>query len=110
MTLLFPSQVRWSPHSEPILASAGADRRLHVWDLSKIGEKQSPEEAVDGPPELLFIHGGHTAKIYDFSWNENEPWVICSVASDNMMQVWQMAENIYEVQPGEAEGDSKPKQ
>ncbi|GFO12640.1 LOW QUALITY PROTEIN: histone-binding protein rbbp4 [Plakobranchus ocellatus] len=88
-------QVQWSPHNETILASSGTDRRLHVWDLSKIGEDQSPEDAEDGPPELLFIHGGHTAKISDFSWNPNEPWVICSVSEDNIMQVWQMAENIY---------------
>ncbi|KAG8508837.1 Histone-binding protein RBBP7 [Galemys pyrenaicus] len=38
----------------------------------------------------LFIHGGHTAKISDFSWNPNEPWVICSVSEDNIMQIWQM--------------------
>lgn len=37
-----------------------------------------------------FIHGGHTAKISDFSWNQNEPWVVCSVSEDNIMQVWQM--------------------
>lgn len=61
--------------------------RLHVWDLSKIGEEQTTEDAEDGPPELLFIHGGHTAKISDFSWNPNEPWVICSVSEDNIMQV-----------------------
>lgn len=24
-----------------------------MWDLSKIGEEQSPEDAEDGPPELL---------------------------------------------------------
>ena len=49
----------------PIFASffSGTDRRLHVWDLSKIGEEQTAEDAEDGPPELLFIHGGHTAKI-----------------------------------------------
>ena len=88
-------QVQWSPHNETILASSGTDRRLHVWDLSKIGEEQSAEDAEDGPPELLFIHGGHTAKISDFSWNPNDPWVICSVSEDNIMQVWQMAENIY---------------
>ena len=67
-------QVQWSPHNETILASSGTDRRLHVWDLSKIGEEQSTEDAEDGPPELLFIHGGHTAKISDFSWNPNDPW------------------------------------
>lgn len=55
--------MQWSPHNETILASSGTDRRLHVWDLSKIGEEQSSEDAEDGPPELLFIHGGHTAKI-----------------------------------------------
>uniref|UniRef100_A0A671KLG1 Histone-binding protein RBBP4 n=1 Tax=Sinocyclocheilus anshuiensis TaxID=1608454 RepID=A0A671KLG1_9TELE len=82
-------------------------RRLNVWDLSKIGEEQSPEDAEDGPPELLFIHGGHTAKISDFSWNPNEPWVICSVSEDNIMQVWQMAENIYNDEDPEGAADTE---
>jgi len=94
-------QVGWSPFNETIVASASSDRRLHVWDLSKIGEEQSPEDAEDGPPELMFIHGGHTAKIADFSWNANDPWVVASVAEDNVIQVWQVAENIY------AEGDDE---
>jgi hypothetical protein len=29
-------------------------------------------------------------KISDFSWNPNEPWVVCSVSEDNIMQIWQM--------------------
>lgn len=36
-----------------VLASSGADRRLNVWDLSRIGAPQTLEEAEDGPPELL---------------------------------------------------------
>ncbi|CAJ0562805.1 unnamed protein product, partial [Mesorhabditis spiculigera] len=88
-------QVQWSPHNETILASSGSDRRVHIWDLSKIGETQSAEDAEDGPPELLFIHGGHTAKVSDFSWNQNEPWLVCSVAEDNILQVWQMSDTIY---------------
>ncbi|ELW64704.1 Histone-binding protein RBBP4 [Tupaia chinensis] len=55
-------QVQWSPRNETILAFSGTDRRLNVCDLSKIGEEQSPEDAEDGPPELLFIHGGHTCQ------------------------------------------------
>jgi len=104
-------QVQWSPHNETILASSGTDRRLHVWDLSKIGEEQSAEDAEDGPPELLFIHGGHTAKISDFSWNPNEPWVVCSVSEDNIMQIWQMADNIYneeDAEPTAAEQLERP--
>jgi len=50
--------------------------------------------------------GGHTAKISDFSWNPNEPWVICSVSEDNIMQVWQMADNIYnEEEANDSQGD-----
>eukprot|EP00823_Brevimastigomonas_motovehiculus_P002527 TRINITY_DN1543_c0_g1_i1.p1 TRINITY_DN1543_c0_g1~~TRINITY_DN1543_c0_g1_i1.p1 ORF type:complete len:448 (-),score=105.20 TRINITY_DN1543_c0_g1_i1:454-1797(-) len=87
--------VQWSPFSETILASCGGDRRVNIWDLSRIGEEQSPEDAEDGPPELLFIHGGHTDKIADFCWNPSDEWIIASVADDNVLQVWQMAENIY---------------
>ena len=123
-------QVSWSPFSETILGSASSDRRMHVWDLSKIGEEQatpsprparpspplshrllpaprpqSPEDAEDGPPELLFIHGGHTSKVSDFGWNPNEPWIIASVADDNVLQVWSPAENIVvEEEGGDEEG------
>ncbi|KAG2409814.1 WD-40 repeat-containing protein [Vigna angularis] len=88
-------QVGWNPKNETILASCCLGRRLMVWDLSRIDEEQSPEDAEDGPPELLFIHGGHTSKISDFSWNPCEDWVVASVAEDNILQIWQMAENIY---------------
>ena len=83
-------QVEWSPTNEAILASSASDRRINVWDLSRIGEEQTPEDAEDGPPELLFIHGGHTAKVSDFSWNINHEFLIASVAEDNILQCWQM--------------------
>jgi len=91
-------QVEWSKHNESVFASCGADRRAHIWDLSKVGEEQAPEDAEDGPPELLFIHGGHTSKISDLSWNpsKEDEWVIASAAEDNILQIWQCAENIYD--------------
>ena len=48
--------------------------------------EQAPEDAEDGPPELLFIHGGHTSKVSDFAWNPSDDWVIASVAEDNILQ------------------------
>ena len=48
---------------------------------------QSPEDAEDGPPELLFVHGGHTSKVSDFAWNPTDDWVVASVAEDNILQV-----------------------
>ncbi|KAI0987492.1 hypothetical protein GJ496_007531 [Pomphorhynchus laevis] len=89
-------QVQWSPHHETILASSGTDRRVIIWDLSRIGNDQSPEDFEDGPSEMIFIHAGHTAKISDFCWNAEEPWIIASVSEDNILQVWQVAEAIYE--------------
>lgn len=68
-----------------------------------MGQEQSPEDAEDGPPELLFIHGGHTSKVFDFSWNANDSWYIASVAEDNVLQVWQMAESIYNEEDEEPE-------
>jgi histone-binding protein RBBP4 len=81
--------VSWSPHEEPIFASAGNDRRVIIWDLSRIGNEQTPEDAEDGPAELLFMHGGHTNRVSDISWNPSDPWVMCSAAEDNIIQVWQ---------------------
>eukprot|EP01103_Thecamoeba_quadrilineata_P016029 TRINITY_DN5241_c0_g1_i1.p1 TRINITY_DN5241_c0_g1~~TRINITY_DN5241_c0_g1_i1.p1 ORF type:complete len:419 (+),score=62.19 TRINITY_DN5241_c0_g1_i1:113-1258(+) len=88
-------QVQWNPNCETILGSCASDRRVHVWDLGLIGTELPPEDRDDGPPELLFIHGGHTSKITDFGWNLNEGWVVASVAEDNILQIWQMAEVIY---------------
>ena len=64
-----------------------ADRRVAVWDISNIGMEQTPEEADDGPPELMFVHGGHTDKVSDISWNPVFPWVIASASDDNILQV-----------------------
>ena len=58
------------------------------------------------PPELLFIHGGHTNKVSELSWSLSEPWVLASVAEDNILQIWQMAENIYN-EDAEAEAAAK---
>lgn len=78
------------------------------FDAFRIGEEQLELDADDGPPELLFSHGGHKAKISDFSWNKNEPWVISSVADDNTLQVWQMAESIYRDEDDIASAEEPP--
>jgi len=69
--------------------------RWCVWDLARIGAEQSAEDEEEGPAELLFIHGGHTDKVNDISWNLNDDWVVASVSEDNILQVWSMGENIY---------------
>ena len=87
--------MHWSPFDPSVLASCSADRRIALWDLSRIGAEQSAEDAEDGPPELLFLHGGHTSRVNDFSWNPNYEWCIGGVSEDNVMQVWCPAEDVY---------------
>lgn len=70
-----------------------------------IGAEQSPEDAEDGPPELLFLHGGHTSKVSDFSWNGKHEWTIASVSEDNVLQVWNLAEEIYAEDDDEEDND-----
>jgi histone-binding protein RBBP4 len=40
------------------------------------------------------MHGGHTNHLADFSFNMNEPWVVCSAAEDNLIQIWKVSEAI----------------
>ncbi|KAL8667787.1 MAG: hypothetical protein Q9202_000251 [Teloschistes flavicans] len=88
------TSLAWHPFEEAVLGSSSCDRRIIFWDLSRVGEEQTPEDAEDGPPELLFMHGGHTNRMTDFSWNMNDPWVLCSAAEDNLIQVWKVANSI----------------
>jgi len=88
------TSLAWHPTESSILGSGSYDRRLLFWDLSRVGEEQMPEDEADGPPELLFMHGGHTNHLADFSWNLNDPWVVCSAAEDNLLQIWKVADSI----------------
>ena len=77
-----------------IFSSSSADRRCMIWDFGRCGKQQTPEEAQDGPPELLviyllkliqFVHGGHRSKVSDLDWNLNEKYVISSVEDNNIL-------------------------
>lgn len=78
-------QVVWAPHSEHHLMSASRSRLVHIIDMSKAGRKDRP----DDPPEVVFVHAGHTAKVSDISWNLHNPWLFASVSDgEQTMHVW----------------------
>lgn len=88
-------QLAWSPTNETIFASSSSDRRVMLWDVSRIGLEQTPEDAEDGPPELLFMHGGHTSRPTDLSWSPTADWYMATTSEDNILQVWQPSKSIY---------------
>lgn len=114
------TSLSWHPQEVGVLGSGSYDRRIMFWDLSKVGEEQLPDDQEDGPPELcvpstsklmstcnanshtrLFMHGGHTNHLADFAWNPNDPWLVCSAAEDNLLQIWKVADSIV----GKDDGD-----
>eukprot|EP00123_Amoebidium_parasiticum_P008709 comp18973_c1_seq1/m.21274 comp18973_c1_seq1/g.21274 ORF comp18973_c1_seq1/g.21274 comp18973_c1_seq1/m.21274 type:complete len:413 (-) comp18973_c1_seq1:285-1523(-) len=84
-------QAAWSPHFETVFASGGNDHHIMLWDLSLIGKDQTPDQAMDGPPELLFIHGGHSARVTDLSFNPHDPWLLASTDEYNVLHCWKPA-------------------
>jgi histone-binding protein RBBP4 len=88
------TQVAWSPHLPTHFASASEDRRIHIWNLDMIGAEQTPDDAEDGPPELMFVHGGHTSKPSDMSWSPAAKWHLASTAEDNVLQVWEPSRHL----------------
>jgi len=88
--------LRWSPHDESVFATGGADAQVKVWDLSMHGQPQTQAEEEEGPPELIFVHGGHLNSISDLSWHPTLDWTICSVSEDSLVGVWKIASAIVD--------------
>ena len=71
---------------------------LGVWlhaALADTSECGLPADIEDGPPELLFMHGGHTSRPTDLSWSPTEKWHVATTSEDNVLQVWQPSRTIY---------------
>lgn len=80
-----------------IIVSAGADRRVIVWDLMEIGSEQVRDDAEDATPEVLMVHAGHKSAINDISINETIPWLIASAEEENTVQIWKCSSKLQRV-------------
>lgn len=95
--LLKIHQIKSYKDNSAIFASGSSDHRVHIWDMTKIGTVQDDDHKDDGPPELLFIHGGHLGRVIDLGWNNSEDDLLIASCEDdfNAIHVWSMARYIY---------------
>ncbi|KAF8559916.1 WD40 repeat-like protein [Imleria badia] len=111
----------WSPHVASVFASASSDRRINVWDLAQVGVEQTPDDQEDGPPELMFIHGGksfdtnsmtsmraHDSRLLR---SHRTTWTASSTSEDNIVMIWQPTARIWagdevKIDEKELEGDA----
>lgn len=85
------SQLNFNPSSSNLLASSSNDRRIFIWDLNKLGEDFDVDDYIKNEvddPTLVFIHGGHTSRISEFSWVPSLNNTIISAGEDSLIQIW----------------------
>ncbi|PRP74791.1 glutamate-rich WD repeat-containing protein [Planoprotostelium fungivorum] len=80
------TSIEWDPNDDSVIAVAGADDQLTIWDLSV--ERDTETETIkDGeaeyPPQLLFVHQGQK-DIKELHWHKQIPDVIMSTAEDSL--------------------------
>jgi WD40 repeat protein len=81
--------MQWAPFADTVIATCSADRRVNLVDFDDRGNAPSADaENDEGPPELVFSHGGHTAKVSDVAWSPEEAWLTASVSEDNRLHIW----------------------
>ncbi|CAD8088698.1 unnamed protein product [Paramecium primaurelia] len=94
--------LQWSPHKKNLLASGSVDSKVILWDYLKVGKSLDRDLDKDGPPEVVFYHGGHRSKVNDLSWNPNHKNLIASVEADkNMLQVWKIQPQLWMDEEGD---------
>ncbi|GAW82903.1 chromatin assembly factor 1 P55 subunit [Plasmodium gonderi] len=89
-------KLQWDKYQPGILSSSSSDKYIYFFDTNKIGIEQTYEDSQDGPPELIFIHGGHASNILDFSLNSSYSMMISSISEDNTLHIWQPSRQAYE--------------
>eukprot|EP00834_Sanchytrium_tribonematis_P000029 NODE_2_length_91304_cov_0.692462.p29 type:complete len:350 gc:universal NODE_2_length_91304_cov_0.692462:68873-67824(-) len=80
---------KYSP-THPSIFTSIAGNRLLVWDIMKINGMTDDE----APPELLFLHGGHNARIGDFDFHPTKPFQMASVDDENICHIFRIADEI----------------
>ncbi|KAH7646932.1 WD40 repeat [Cryptosporidium bovis] len=91
------NRIKFLLEDASLLASASSDCTVSIWDMTKIGMEQRPDEAEDGVPELIFTHSGHTSPVNDISciMGDFPTTTFASISENNSLHIWNPGETIF---------------
>jgi ribosome assembly protein RRB1 len=82
------TSIEWHPSDESMLAVAGADNQISIWDMSVEEDAEanaavasSATGEIDVPAQLLFIHQGQS-DIKELHFHPQCPGLLVSTAAD----------------------------
>lgn len=75
------TSLAWHPSDSSVLAVAGADDQLTLWDLSLEHDGEETVGGIEVPPQLLFVHQGQT-NVKEVAWHKQIPGLLVSTAFD----------------------------
>ncbi|VAI20543.1 unnamed protein product [Triticum turgidum subsp. durum] len=95
------NSLSFNPFNEWILATASGDGTIKLFDLRKLSRSLHAFDNHEGEvfqvewnPNLETVLASHAADKRVMIW-PSEKWVVASVAEDNVLQIWEVAESIY---------------
>lgn len=88
------THLRWSPHYDGVLATAGMDAIVNLLDIRKIGQTSA---ADDGILEVLFKHMGHIEgnQVMALDFHPTVPMHILSSDEKSKLMIWQIRKSLY---------------
>ncbi|EEB06083.1 WD repeat protein Rrb1 [Schizosaccharomyces japonicus yFS275] len=82
------TSIEWHPNEESVIAVAGADDQVSMWDLSvELDVEEQQVRTSEGmgalPPQLMFVHMGQQ-HIKELHWHRQIPGVVISTAQSGI--------------------------
>lgn len=76
------TSIEWHPTDSSVLAVAGDDEQISLWDFSAEADESKEEnnQVADFPPQLLFIHAGQK-EIKELHWHPQAPGFLASTSA-----------------------------
>ena len=90
--------VDMNPAARGVFMTSDEVGRINVFDYTKVGAEQTPDQSIAGPSHLIFQHCGHRGTVWDIAWNPYDPWTVASTSvgeEQNTLQLWRINDLIY---------------